>query len=574
MSYLHKTVSSLVLLIIVLSSAQADTVIYGNTNSPLPSIRFVGDKDYPPIEWLEEGEPRGIFPSFLKEYAKAIDRKVEYQLMDWREAQQAVLEGRADVLTVFSPNEERIKHFDFVDSFLNFEISLFLRKDNLTIHDLKDLKGIKTGVTAGGFPRKVITTQSQAEIITIKDHLSGFQQLLQGEIDTLATTKWVGAYTIQKHHLEGIKFAEKPIATKPTHMGIRKGDLELINTLKIGIEKLETSGKLEQLHKQWSGFNIIYITEDKLEKIYFIVTITLLLIILITGLSIITGLKKQVKERTQSLEDSNANLHASLITLEQTQHKLIEAKKTEALISIVANIAHKINTPLGIIVTLTSTLETNSKAIKKQFEANTLSQRALAEYINDAISSLELCISSTKKTSHLVNNFKKLTTNQNLEAREHFNLQQTAEDVLAITQPEIDHKRITIKLIGTQAIFMDSYQAPLAQVLIILINNALEHAFKNQPSGSIALHMSKDKSYAHLSISDDGCGISEQHLTHLYDPFFTIHKELSGSGLGLSIVYSIVTQILGGEIKVESTERVGTKFTLSIPLSAPFVSSS
>lgn len=569
MTILHKIISVFALLTVTGPFAFADTAFYGDSQNPLPPIIFVGDKDYPPIEWLEEGEPRGIFPSFLNEYADAIDRKIEYKLMDWKQAQQEVLLGRADVLTVFSPNDERIEHYDFIDGFLNFEISLFLRSDNLTIHGLKDLKGVKTGVTKGGFPRKIIATQSQARLITINDHLSGFQKLLNGDIDALATTKWVGSYIIQKHHLEGIKFAEKPIATKPTHMGIKKGNQELQALLSQGIQVMQLEGTIEQLNKQWSGFNIIYLTEAKLQKLSYLFAIVLFVLLLSIAVFVIFSLKKQVRDRTQSLEASNANLQASLIALEQTQSKLIESKKTEALISIVANVAHKINTPLGIIITLSSTLETNSETIKEKLESNTLSQRALAEYIEDAASSLKLCTSSAKETSHLLDNFQKLTTNQSLESRDHFNLFQTIEDSVTITQPSLIQKKISIEVLGSKTTYMDSYQSPLAQALIILINNALKHAYAEQLSGTVKIQFNESKNLISLCISDDGCGIPKAHLNHLFDPFYTIDHSLSGSGLGLSIVYSIVTQILGGDIKVASVQGEGTTFTLRLPISAP-----
>ena len=181
------------------TETQEKVFIYGNPNSPLPAIRIVGDQDYPPIEWLENGEAKGIFPSILPALAKEMGRKIEYRLIDWKQAQLQVLNKQADVLTVFSPNEQRKQHYDFVDGFLQFELSLFVRDNNLTIHDLDDLREIKTGVTKGGYLRNLLARNSEADQIIITNHLSGFQKLLKGEIDALATTKWVGAYTIQKY---------------------------------------------------------------------------------------------------------------------------------------------------------------------------------------------------------------------------------------------------------------------------------------------------------------------------------------------------------------------------------------
>jgi signal transduction histidine kinase len=107
----------------------------------------------------------------------------------------------------------------------------------------------------------------------------------------------------------------------------------------------------------------------------------------------------------------------------------------------------------------------------------------------------------------------------------------------------------------------------LGQVLTNLINNALIHAFESRTNGSIAITAQRQgATQVKLSVSDDGQGISDEHLQHIFDPFFTTKLGRGGSGLGLSIVYNLVVEILEGEIHVDSIPERGTTFTLILPL--------
>lgn len=554
--------------IVIFSQLSTAQTTFG-PDSEQPTIRFVGDKDYPPIEWLEDDKPRGIFGSFLEEYSKALNRKVEYRLMNWKQAQQAVLEGRADVLTVFSPNPDRVKDYAFVDSFLHFEISLFLRSDNLTIHGLEDLKGIKTGVSKGGFPRKIIETQSQAELVTINDHLDGFQKLLKGEIDALATTKWVGSYVIQKHKLKGIKFAPTPIATKATHMGVRKSDTELVQQLQKGIELMETDGTLDRLNQQWSGYNMVYLTEDKLNQIYYQFGFGALFILACLAITSIITLKRQVRERTQSLSSAKASLEETVDRLTRTQKQLVQTEKMAALNSIVSGVAHEINTPLGMAITLSSTLKEHVDQLEKQVGKNALTKQALLDFLSDSQGSLELEADALRRAVTLLRNFKQISVHQSQEHRQLINIAEVIEDSTVIATNDIDESRINISVNGDSTLTMDTYPAPLAQALVHLINNAVIHGSKQTEPVDLSISYAKSDQNIILKVADNGCGIPSKFLAQVFDPFFTTTLGQGNSGLGLSIVYSIVTHVLGGTIRVNSSADTGTTFILELPIEAP-----
>jgi signal transduction histidine kinase len=128
----------------------------------------------------------------------------------------------------------------------------------------------------------------------------------------------------------------------------------------------------------------------------------------------------------------------------------------------------------------------------------------------------------------------------------------------------------SIRMEISDGIYMDGYPGPYGQIISNFINNALLHGFVGRPHGHMLLSaslVSADR--VRICFQDDGVGISEHNLTQIFEPFFTTKRGQGGSGLGLSIIYNIVTSLLQGHISVESTVGKGTLFTLDLPLSAP-----
>ncbi|WP_286240849.1 transporter substrate-binding domain-containing protein [Neptuniibacter halophilus] len=549
---------------------QAETLSFGN-NSEQPPIVFLGDQDYPPIEWLENGEPRGIFASFLEHYATALDRRIEYRLMNWHEAQKAVLAGKGDVLTVFSPNAEREEHYDFVDSFLTFEISLFVKSDNLTIHNLADLSGTRTGVIKGSFPQKILSTGSETELVFVQDHLDGFRRLLAGEIDALATTKWVGAYIIQKNRLEGIKFVTDPIALKPSHMGVRKGEQALAELLTKGIERMRSDGTLDALNKQWSGYNMVYLTEHKLRQTYLNIALVGVLLFILITLVAINILRKQVKDRTRSLREAKQALEEALHDLIQTQAQLVQSEKMAALGRITAGVAHKINTPIGNAITLNSNLSHHLQLIERDTQAGKLTQTQLNAFITESLEALKLEEAALYKTARLVNDFKRLVAHQGQEHRERFNLFEYLNVALIQSQEQLSRAGIEVQITGDKALEMDSYPVSLSQVLKELIENACQHAFTDTTADQkvIEIAISQTQTTTLITLADNGSGAPDEVQKKMFDPFFTGEASMNRTGLGLSVAHSLINDVLGGKISSVSNPAGGLTLTLELPTCAP-----
>ncbi|HMY49322.1 MAG TPA: PAS domain S-box protein [Rhodocyclaceae bacterium] len=275
------------------------------------------------------------------------------------------------------------------------------------------------------------------------------------------------------------------------------------------------------------------------------------------------GLELRVVERTTEL--SNA-----LEALRRTQEDLVRSEKLAALGSMVAGIAHELNTPLGNSVTVTSTLATRTDELTHRKAAGPLRRSDLESYLDSVRTASDLLLRSLSRARDLVSSFKQVAVDQTSEQRRRFELGEVLREVVTTLGPMFKGTPYTLRIEPAPALEMDSYPGPLGQVITNLVSNALVHAFAGRDHGTITLTPAADgPAGVTLCFRDDGHGIDPAHLGRIFDPFFTTRLGTGGSGLGLHIVYNMVTRVLGGRLEVSSQLGVGTTFTLAMPRTAP-----
>jgi PAS domain S-box-containing protein len=273
-------------------------------------------------------------------------------------------------------------------------------------------------------------------------------------------------------------------------------------------------------------------------------------------------------ELEQRVETRTTELSEALQTLKRTQSELVQSEKLASLGSMVAGIAHELNTPVGNALMVASALQDQ----RAQFETGLdggLSRSHLNHFLLSLNESADILNRNLRRTADLINSFKQVAVDQTSEQRRCFNLHEVAQEVVVTMSPTL--RKTSHQLINQvpEGILLDSYPGPLEQVLMNLTNNALRHAFEGRQNGRILLQANLlPDNWVRILFQDDGAGISEQNLQKIFDPFFTTKLGQGGSGLGLSIAYNIVTAMLGGRIEVTSAVGKGTQFTIEIPLTA------
>lgn len=268
----------------------------------------------------------------------------------------------------------------------------------------------------------------------------------------------------------------------------------------------------------------------------------------------------------ESRELAERELMQSLHHLDETRSHLVESEKMASLGGLVAGVAHEINTPVGIAVSAASYLQDRTRAVHDKLRSGTLAQADVQAYLDDAANSARLLLSNANRAARLVQSFKQLAVDQASDERRRFDLREYVEETLLSLQPELRGTSVVVDVDCASGIEMDSYPGPLAQVITNLVLNSLQHAFEPGAPGRLRITAwAVDADEVAIHYEDDGRGIPEGLHSKIFEPFFTTRRGLGGSGLGLHLVYNIVTIQLNGSIDVESRASGGTLFVIRLP---------
>lgn len=270
------------------------------------------------------------------------------------------------------------------------------------------------------------------------------------------------------------------------------------------------------------------------------------------------NLEMEVKKRTSELTES-------LNSLKLTQNKLIESEKMAYLGGLVAGVAHEINTPIGIIVSASSYLEEQVNKFLKDYKENKISHTIFNKFCNEALKSTKLLLTNSFRASNLIKSFKQVAVDQSSEHKRSFDIKDYLDEVLASNHSIFKSKEVNIEIDSPEKIVVDNYPGAFAQVITNFLNNSITHGFEHMDGGSIGIKVNDNNQYVQVIYTDNGKGMSKETLSRIFDPFFTTKRGKGGSGLGMHIVYNIVTQTLKGHIQCNSSIDKGVEFILDIP---------
>lgn len=282
-------------------------------------------------------------------------------------------------------------------------------------------------------------------------------------------------------------------------------------------------------------------------------------------LEINSELELRVEQRTRDLADKVEQLH-------RTQDQLVQSEKLAALGRVVAGVAHELNTPLGNMLMTASALRHEALGMRGVFEQGSMRRNQLGEFLVRVESASELLERGAGRAAELVASFKRVSVDQESLQRRSFALNQVVHDTQRMLEPSLRRKQVRWRIEVPESLVLDSYPGPLEQVLTNLVQNAALHGIvESRPLTVECTARLADRAVPGLEllIRDDGAGMSEAVVRQAFDPYFTTRFGQGGSGLGLYIVYGLVTGPLGGEIKLHSRLGEGCCFTLWLPLQAP-----
>jgi PAS domain S-box-containing protein len=276
------------------------------------------------------------------------------------------------------------------------------------------------------------------------------------------------------------------------------------------------------------------------------------------------------KRGEQEMRNAKDAAEAALCNLRETQNSLIEAEKLAALGRLVAGVAHEVNNPVGISLTVASSLERKTALFGAEVSHGALRRSSLNEFLETCRDASSQLVANLNRAAELIASFKQVAADRNYSDQRTFDLADLTEQVVMSLRPGLRKRHLTLTVDCQPNLTMNSYPGPYGQVLTNLFLNAVAHAFPDGRPGSVDIS-AREAGNDHVEVvfSDDGCGMSLDVRRRAFDPFFTTRRDQGGTGLGLHIVYSIVTNRLGGRLELDSEPARGTRVRIILPRVAP-----
>ncbi|WP_169313557.1 sensor histidine kinase [Spirochaeta africana] len=271
-----------------------------------------------------------------------------------------------------------------------------------------------------------------------------------------------------------------------------------------------------------------------------------------------------IEEQKQTIEDYSTHLEG---LVQERTRDLVESEKMASLGGLVVGVSHEINTPVGTSITAVSIVHEVLDELRLKFQNEELRRSDLSGFFLQADQSLELARNNLQRASDLISSFKRVAVNQSIEEPVRFYLQETLRDIARSLKPRFETAAQRLEIDCPFELELYSYPGVFYQIVVNLLTNAFEHAYPDaEHTGIIRLYAELQETELLLQCSDDGDGMSSDVLERVFDPFFTTARSRGGTGLGLHIVYNLITQKLNGRIAVDSAEGRGTTFLVKIPL--------
>jgi signal transduction histidine kinase len=274
------------------------------------------------------------------------------------------------------------------------------------------------------------------------------------------------------------------------------------------------------------------------------------------------------KRKTEDeLRCAKEKAESALLELNAAQQNLIDAERLAALGGLVAGVAHEVNNPLGISLTVASSFARRAEMFEAELRSSDgLRRSQLEEFVRTSRDAAQQLVANLHRAGELIQSFKQVAVDRSHAERRQFSLREATDQIIASLRPVLKRAPIAMTLDVPEGLVIDGYPGSYGQILTNLFLNAVNHAFGDGRSGTISI-VAKPRGYDDVEIifSDNGAGMTPDVQRQAFDPFFTTRRNEGGTGLGLHIVYNLVTQQLGGRMMLESRLGQGTTFRIIMP---------
>ncbi|MGK2742090.1 ATP-binding protein [Tepidicaulis sp. LMO-SS28] len=278
------------------------------------------------------------------------------------------------------------------------------------------------------------------------------------------------------------------------------------------------------------------------------------------------GLARGLSSLVTALDERSEKLKLAIEELQHTQRELVEKEKLASLGGLVAGLAHEVNTPLGIARTAASALKETLHLLQAKADGGALTRTDLMDGLVTSRESADLTLNNLGRAGELMRSFKSVAVDQSQSRKRLINLESYIQEIVTSLTPHLRPKKVHVAIECPPDLTLYTDPGALAQVITNFVTNSLKHGFEGREAGHIRITAQTAGEDVRLVYTDNGKGMMPRDHARIFEPFFTTKRGEGSSGLGLHIVYNIVTGALGGQIESGSIPGSGMRFTVTLPI--------
>ncbi len=533
-----------------------------------PAILMSDEFNRRPFSFINEnGDFDGISANFIEEFSRKLG--LEFKVLPGSASAQQTRDGeQADVIAMVSTSSGLSSDLLLTEPYVSFPVVIVAPQKASGVSNLWELSGKEIGIIQGPLLAKLEREHAELTVRSFTSIRDAFIALNSDEIDAVVSDLATVSDEIEQSQWLEVKITGATGYSEEIAMGVRKDWPELVSILNKTINSMESREK-NAIKNKWLRINVNLGT-DLITVFLWAVPIAMVIFSIIFYILLsnrrLSQAKAQITMHTTELERTNNSLQQTLDELKLSQKKMIEQEKMASLGSLVAGVSHEINTPLGISVTAVSHEERLIEELAERFSDNRLTKSFLDRFIDEAREGSQATSINLSRAANLVQSFKNISMDQNQDTIRQLNLSSYLKEILVSLNPQIKKSGHEIKVNCPESIFVTTKPGAIAQILTNLIMNSLIHAFPDDSRGVLQINVTQSRNMIEMHYSDNGAGMNEEPLKRIFEPFFTTRLGFGGSGLGAHIIYNLVTNVLQGNIEVESTLGEGTKFIIHFPI--------
>lgn len=545
------------------------------------SISVVGS-NWDPIYIMQKEKVSGISKDFLSLIEQKSGLKFKHVFSEhWDETISKFKSEQAQAIGAIGDVAKKMNIGLLSKPYISFKYAIVTKKNAAFIDGLKGLSNKLVAIPQGYSVHQMLKSKyPQISLITTKNDKEAMKLVSSGKAYAYVQHSAITVQNI-KNSFPDLKIVGLSQEQFNHHVLLQKSDRTLLGIINKSIDAISNEEK-EIIKERWIKTKIS--TGVDYTVVYTIIIVFSIILILVlffnkklstakgeiestntilkTTIVDLEQTKAQLLSKTEELEDTNNELEVSLDNLKDTQEQLIESEKMASLGSLVAGVAHEVNTPIGIGLTGITHFKEISHDLKKKYQNELMSQEDFEEYLTTSNELATIINSNLNKAANLVRSFKQVAVDQSSEENREFDLKEYMDEILSSLHNLTKKTLLNITIHCEKNIRINSYPGAFSQIISNLIINSMKHGFNEGEKGEISIDITKKEKEVLLVYKDNGKGIPEKNIGKIFEPFFTTKRNNGGSGLGLNIIYNIVTSSLKGNITCESKEGFGVKFSI------------